>query len=155
MKRAVAGAIVLGLVTVVCGGDPATRPAGRDDALDNAVSSGRRSYVLLEEVLRLVDRARAAEDPAEAKTSLDEARAHLVDMRSSVSRCIRQIEQASSPGMMQATGAVAVWTCPMHPRIHRDRPGNCPICDATLKATPATASTTRPAVALGDTGGTP
>ncbi|WP_066591675.1 heavy metal translocating P-type ATPase [Sphingomonas pruni] len=26
-----------------------------------------------------------------------------------------------------------IWTCPMHPEIRRDRPGNCPICGMTLE----------------------
>jgi len=26
-----------------------------------------------------------------------------------------------------------IYTCPMHPQIQRDRPGNCPICGMTLE----------------------
>jgi len=29
-------------------------------------------------------------------------------------------------------GAVQKWTCPMHPEIVRDKPGNCPICGMKL-----------------------
>src|SRR6188768_2082169 len=27
----------------------------------------------------------------------------------------------------------AIWTCPMHPQIRRDAPGNCPICGMALE----------------------
>ncbi len=27
----------------------------------------------------------------------------------------------------------AIYTCPMHPQIRRDGPGNCPICGMTLE----------------------
>src|ERR1700681_4840095 len=29
--------------------------------------------------------------------------------------------------------AGAIYTCPMHPEIRRDRPGNCPICGMALE----------------------
>jgi Cu+-exporting ATPase len=33
-----------------------------------------------------------------------------------------------------AAAAGAVYTCPMHPEIRQDRPGNCPKCGMTLEA---------------------
>lgn len=27
----------------------------------------------------------------------------------------------------------AIYTCPMHPEIRQDQPGNCPICGMTLE----------------------
>ncbi|MGD0635758.1 MAG: copper-translocating P-type ATPase [Beijerinckiaceae bacterium] len=35
--------------------------------------------------------------------------------------------------------AGAVYTCPMHPQIRQERPGNCPICGMTLEPVKATA----------------
>jgi Cu+-exporting ATPase len=32
-----------------------------------------------------------------------------------------------------------IWTCPMHPQIRRDRPGNCPICGMALEPLMASA----------------
>jgi P-type Cu+ transporter len=37
-----------------------------------------------------------------------------------------------------STAPDAIYTCPMHPQIHRDAPGNCPICGMILE--PVTAS---------------
>src|SRR6516164_10421254 len=50
-----------------------------------------------------------------------------------------------SPARARAAGAAArttagevQWTCPMHPQIVREEPGNCPICGMTLEPmTPA------------------
>ncbi len=30
-------------------------------------------------------------------------------------------------------GAATIYTCPMHPEIRQDRPGNCPKCGMTLE----------------------
>jgi P-type Cu+ transporter len=45
-----------------------------------------------------------------------------------------------SPARARAAGAAAraaagevLWTCPMHPQIVREEPGNCPICGMTLE----------------------
>src|SRR5436305_1743933 len=32
-----------------------------------------------------------------------------------------------------------IWTCPMHPEIRQDHPGNCPICGMTLEPVMVTA----------------
>jgi Cu+-exporting ATPase len=39
------------------------------------------------------------------------------------------------------SAAGAIYTCPMHPQIRQDRPGNCPICGMTLEPVVATAET--------------
>ena len=36
-------------------------------------------------------------------------------------------------------GAVAEWTCPMHPEIRRPGPGSCPICGMALEPVMVTA----------------
>jgi len=46
---------------------------------------------------------------------------------------------AGAPGAGDAAASVAevvpgtVYTCPMHPQIRQDRPGNCPLCGMTLE----------------------
>ena len=40
-------------------------------------------------------------------------------------------EPPSAP--MASAAAGALWTCPMHPEIVRDRPGSCPICGMALE----------------------
>lgn len=40
---------------------------------------------------------------------------------------------SSQPSSQSAmTQAAAYYTCTMHPQIHQDHPGNCPICGMTL-----------------------
>ena len=42
---------------------------------------------------------------------------------------------ASAPAMVALTEVAAgtIWTCPMHPQIRRDGPGQCPICGMALE----------------------
>jgi RND family efflux transporter MFP subunit len=47
----------------------------------------------------------------------------------------RQRARASAP----AAKAGQLWTCPMHPQIIRDEPGNCPICGMALEPVPESA----------------
>jgi P-type Cu+ transporter len=51
-----------------------------------------------------------------------------------------------APGAAARTTAGEVlWTCPMHPQIVRNEPGNCPICGMTLEPmTPSAGSTVSP-----------
>lgn len=36
------------------------------------------------------------------------------------------------PSEKQSIEEISYYTCPMHPQIHKDGPGNCPICGMTL-----------------------
>src|SRR5271170_464402 len=48
-----------------------------------------------------------------------------------------------TPGTGARTKAgVVLWTCPMHPQIMRNEPGNCPICGMTLEPITPTAGDT-------------
>ena len=42
-------------------------------------------------------------------------------------------ERAPAPEAAAAAAASTVYTCPMHPEIRQDRPGNCPKCGMTLE----------------------
>jgi Cu+-exporting ATPase len=48
-------------------------------------------------------------------------------------------EHASSPAAPPAPGAI--YTCPMHPEVERDRPGDCPICGMALEPKTISAAT--------------
>jgi len=39
----------------------------------------------------------------------------------------------AAPAVVAAAAAPTVYTCPMHPEIRQDRPGNCPKCGMTLE----------------------
>ena len=41
--------------------------------------------------------------------------------------------QAAAPCPPKATPVGTIYTCPMHPQIRQDHPGNCPICGMTLE----------------------
>ncbi|WP_081469550.1 heavy metal translocating P-type ATPase [Sphingomonas sp. PAMC 26617] len=43
----------------------------------------------------------------------------------------RYLEPAVHTAILPMSGAI--WTCPMHPQIHRDGPGTCPICGMALE----------------------
>ncbi|HXG82053.1 MAG TPA: heavy metal translocating P-type ATPase [Sphingomicrobium sp.] len=40
---------------------------------------------------------------------------------------------APAMGTLPEASAGTIWTCPMHPQIRRDRPGQCPICGMALE----------------------
>jgi Cu+-exporting ATPase len=48
-------------------------------------------------------------------------------------------EHASSPAAPAVPGAI--YTCPMHPEVERDRPGDCPICGMALEPKTISAAT--------------
>ena len=48
-------------------------------------------------------------------------------------------QSATAPQKKSAPAAGQTWTCPMHPEIVRDGPGDCPICGMALEPTVATA----------------
>ncbi len=51
----------------------------------------------------------------------------------------------AAPEPSHGTGAGELWTCPMHPQIHRAGPGSCPICGMALEPmTPAGGNTPNP-----------
>ncbi len=49
-----------------------------------------------------------------------------------------QIAAAGAPPPAVTAGTQVEWTCPMHPEIVRDAPGNCPICGMALEPRTAT-----------------
>jgi Cu+-exporting ATPase len=44
-----------------------------------------------------------------------------------------KFSQPNAPGKPSAPVRETIYTCPMHPQIRRDHPGNCPICGMTLE----------------------
>src|SRR5512141_2369691 len=42
-------------------------------------------------------------------------------------------EPAPTPAAAAPVAGKVEWTCPMHPQIVRDAPGNCPICGMALE----------------------
>ena len=48
------------------------------------------------------------------------------------------LQKSPTPSTAQSESAGGEWTCPMHPEIVRDRPGNCPICGMALEPRVAT-----------------
>ena len=38
-----------------------------------------------------------------------------------------------TPNPSVSDNTAMIYTCPMHPQIREDRPGNCPICGMTLE----------------------
>jgi Cu+-exporting ATPase len=43
------------------------------------------------------------------------------------------------PALPTAAASGTIWTCPMHPQIRQDHPGNCPICGMALEPLEPTA----------------
>src|SRR5271156_2824879 len=55
---------------------------------------------------------------------------------------VLNLDSASSNSKaITSTSAKPQYTCPMHPEIRQDHPGNCPKCGMTLELKTATAGT--------------
>src|SRR5260370_14102105 len=50
----------------------------------------------------------------------------------------------NTPPKAAARAADVIYTCPMHPEIVRDQPGNCPICVMALEPRPVTLAEENP-----------
>src|SRR5664279_4016740 len=46
-----------------------------------------------------------------------------------------------STAKVEASAAKPIYTCPMHPEVQQDHPGNCPKCGMTLEPKTVTAGT--------------
>ena len=64
-----------------------------------------------------------------------------------LSSCARE-KEPKTPELAETVGkedlVIEYYTCSMHPQIHRDEPGNCPICGMTLVPVYATKGSTLP-----------
>src|SRR5450432_4123195 len=49
------------------------------------------------------------------------------------------VEDLNRPMAKVVSSAKPVYTCPMHPEVQQDHPGNCPKCGMTLEPKAATA----------------
>ena len=57
----------------------------------------------------------------------------------------RYVSPARAGAAARAAAGEVLWTCPMHPQIVREEPGNCPICGMTLEPmTPAAGEAANP-----------
>ena len=46
-----------------------------------------------------------------------------------------------APTTVEPASGKVIYTCPMHPEVQQDHPGNCPKCGMTLEPKTATAGT--------------
>src|SRR6516165_1790182 len=57
----------------------------------------------------------------------------------------RYVSSAPAGAAARTAAGEVLWTCPMHPQIVREEPGNCPICGMTLEPmTPAAGEAANP-----------
>jgi len=71
-----------------------------------------------------------------------ENRDHALKPGMFVSAVIRS--SLAADGGAAATGVEGKFSCPMHPQILQDRPGQCPICEMRLEQIPGLSSTRHP-----------
>src|SRR5471032_1071962 len=90
-------------------------------------------------------------DPATAKFQADQGGVtHYFCSAGCRSKFLANPSAYITPKVAPKSAAVGIiYTCPMHPQIRRDTPGNCPICGMTLDPLTATAQT-GPSLELAD-----
>ena len=58
-------------------------------------------------------------------------------------REVRRANKAESAAAPQTAAKKTIYTCPMHPEVEQDHPGNCPICGMALEPKTFSAATER------------
>ena len=76
----------------------------------------------------LSDPAHYAGQDAHSRATVHDPNAHVAHRRAS-----ERANPAATPGNTDAAPSRTIYTCPMHPEIRRDAPGNCPICGMALE----------------------
>ncbi len=153
MRRiVVCGAVLLCVAVAGSAPVPSSAPAAADsDAqLEQCMRHCRDTFTAIEGALRAVERAQASGDPLQWDAALRRVGPELIAMREQMSNCMQKLEQVRRPSTCATRPAVLAesWVCPMHSQIRRDSPGNCPLCDATLKpVADGRLASTRPALA--------
>src|SRR5438128_1798297 len=56
----------------------------------------------------------------------------VVTVSVSRNRVVNGSESSSASERTQIQSQKSYWTCPMHPQIHEESPGKCPICSMKL-----------------------
>src|SRR5512145_2685427 len=125
------------------GGAPVVRtpttspaPAAEPEAqLEQCMKHCRDTFTAIEDTLRLIERAQAGQDASLLHAALRQVRSELIVIRQQMSECLHDLERVRSPGgvVFRSAAVSGTWSCPMHNQIHQDSPGNCPVCDATLR----------------------
>ncbi len=95
----------------------------------------QRQKVLLQQIdetLATIDQARKSNDPAEMRKGLDAAKEQLEQIKQQMARRMEMME--TMHGQQSHTQpAGTVYTCPMHPEVRSNKPGNCPKCGMKLQ----------------------
>lgn len=116
---------------------PSTAPAPGDSEaqLEQCMRHCRDTFTSVEIALRMIERVQASHDPVQLNGALRAVGGELIVMRGQMSECLRTLEQARNParGAVRPALLAQLWACPMHSQVRQDRPGNCPLCDATLR----------------------
>lgn len=137
------------MVCIAAFAQTASSPADVDDDVKQCMQHCRTTFTSIEQTLRLINQVQKATDPAQERDALVRMRAQLIEMKEQMSRCmvrLERLEEGKASGPQVAAVVGRMWACPMHMQVRQDKPGNCPICDATLR--PVRDATTQPAVAL-------
>lgn len=72
-----------------------------------------------------IDRALKAQKAAKH----DETKTHMAEAKKHIAMCMDEMGKTGEAGGAMAS---AQWTCPMHPEVKQDKPGECPVCHMKL-----------------------
>lgn len=136
MLRRTIALVVLGAAAACVG----TRESGETGPAD--LRACREMYASINRALSLVNESIDMKDREDRDRVLTQARAALLQAREGMGRYLFSLDSSAAKPVGRTVGA---WVCPIHNRLVRDRPGNCPICDSRLR--PADKVQTQPAPA--------
>jgi CopA family copper-resistance protein len=128
---------------------PATKaPANKPGAAPAKVATPAKSKVSNPEVQQILQGLK--EEVQELKTTVNEIKTMLQEMKGESMQPDTTLDDHANHQMHNADTDAPLnkvsYSCPMHPEIHADKPGNCPKCGMRLVAEKAKVSNTQPTI---------
>jgi rubrerythrin len=108
----------------------ATNPASVD--AEEAVTPAARPMLGRDALTQKTDERLAANTPGNPSLQPSEIQQMLHGMSGMEDMQHEKIGAAKMGSGEQPTSRKVYYTCKMHPQIHQDKPGKCPICGVTL-----------------------
>ncbi len=157
-KQSVCSIVAIGVLTACASTTPPSLPAGNPADAQARVSENRPNNLLVHDETTVAIHKELSQTASSAKgaetmhhdmsnmpgmkmedhkempnaTAVDSEKKALADEMKKTSEEMKKTSEEMKEKSEQPQSQDFYYTCPMHPQIHTDKPGKCPICGMTL-----------------------